>query len=159
MSKNPHLTNRRKILIEWGDCDPAQIVYFPRYFAFFDACTTALFKKAGLVKREMLNQYGIIGIPMVEVRASFRAPSRFSDEVEVVSEITEFRRSSFLVRHQLFNQGSLAVECFETRVWTRRSPKAPEKIESAPIPAEVMARFSGAKQSRTGAREARPRKK
>lgn len=159
MSKHPHLKNRKTILIEWGDCDPAQIVYFPRYFAFFDACTTALFKKAGLAKREMLNRYGIIGIPMVEVRASFRAPSRFSDEVEVISEITEFRRSSFLVRHKLFNHGSLAVECFETRVWTRRSPEDPEKMEGAPIPPEVMARFSGAQQSDKARRKARAAKK
>src|SRR5215813_13914659 len=48
------MKNRKTIQIEWGDCDPAQIVYFPRYFAYFDSCTTALFKKAGLVKREML---------------------------------------------------------------------------------------------------------
>lgn len=30
------LTNRRTVRIEWGDCDPAGIVYFPRYFAIFD---------------------------------------------------------------------------------------------------------------------------
>jgi 4-hydroxybenzoyl-CoA thioesterase len=143
VSKNSHLTNRTTIAIEWGDCDPAQIVYFPRYFAFFDNCTMALFRKAGLIKREMLKQYDIIGIPMVEVRASFRAPSRFSDEVEVVSQIKEFRRSSFFVHHQLFNRGVLAVECLETRVWARRSPNDLEKIESTPIPAEVIARFLG----------------
>ncbi len=152
MSKNPRLTNRKSIVIEWGDCDPARIVHFPRYFAFFDACTTALFKKAGLAKREMLQKYGIIGIPMVDVRASFRAPSRFGDEVEVVSEITEFRGSSFLVRHQLFNQDNLAVECFETRVWARASLKNSEKIESTPIPAEVMAKFSDRRPSRKAAR-------
>jgi 4-hydroxybenzoyl-CoA thioesterase len=142
VSKNSYLTNRKTIAIEWGDCDPAQIVYFPRYFAFFDNCTTALFKKAGLVKREMLRRYGIVGIPMVEVQASFRAPSHFSDEVEVVSQIKEFRRSSFLVQHQLFKRGVLAVECMETRVWARRSPHNAEKIESTPIPAEVIVRFS-----------------
>jgi acyl-CoA thioesterase FadM len=27
-----------------GDCDPAQIVHYPRYLAHFDACTAALFK-------------------------------------------------------------------------------------------------------------------
>ena len=143
MSKKSRLTNRKTIGIEWSDCDPAQIVYFPRYFAFFDGCTTALFRKAGLVKRDMIQQYGIIGIPMVEVQATFRAPSRFCDEVEVISEIKEFRRSSFFVQHQLFNRGVLAVECMETRVWARRSPNDPEKIESTPIPPEVIARFSG----------------
>lgn len=136
------MKNRKSIQIEWGDCDPAQIVYFPRYFAYFDSCTAALFKKAGLVKREMLKKYGIIGIPLVDVHASFRAPSRFSDEVMVESEITEFRRSSFSVRHRLFNQGTLAVECSETRVWARRSKADPDKIESAPIPQEVIGLFS-----------------
>ncbi|HTT24602.1 MAG TPA: thioesterase family protein [Candidatus Sulfotelmatobacter sp.] len=159
MSKDPHLTNRKRISIEWGDCDPAQIVYFPRYFAFFDNCTTALFKKAGLVKREMLKQYGIIGIPIVEVQASFRAPSRFSDEVEIVSHIRQFRRSSFLIQHQLFNGGVLSVECLETRVWARRSPNDPERIESTPIPAEVIARFSGPSQSRGAQRNLRAKKK
>ena len=26
------LINRRTIRIEWGDCDPACIVFYPRYF-------------------------------------------------------------------------------------------------------------------------------
>lgn len=159
MSKNPHLTNRKTIVIEWGDCDPACIVYFPRYFAFFDACTTALFKEAGLAKRAMLKRYGIIGIPMVDVRASFRAPSRFGDEIEIVSEITEFRRSSFFVRHQLFNQGKLAVECFETRVWARAASKDPEKIESTPIPPEVIAKFSRAAPLRAASHNSRADKR
>jgi 4-hydroxybenzoyl-CoA thioesterase len=137
-----NLTNRKTIQIEWGDCDPAQIVYFPRYFAYFDACTTGLFKKAGLPKRQMLKTYGIVGIPLVDVRASFTAPSRFSDSVVVESEITEWRRSSFSVRHRLFNKGVLSVECYEIRVWATVSEKDPERIESKPVPREVIDRFS-----------------
>ena len=131
------MKNRQIILIEWGDCDPARIVYFPRYFEYFDACTTALFKKAGLSKPQMLKKYGIIGIPLVDVHASFGAPSRFGDQVTVESEFTELRRSSFLVHHRLFNKKVLAVECIETRVWARRSGTDPEAIESVPIPASV----------------------
>lgn len=143
------LKNRKIIPIEWGDCDPAQIVYFPRYFEFFDACTTALFKKAGVSKPKMLKQYGIVGIPLVDVHASFRAPSRFGDEVVIESEFAELRRSSFLVRHRLFNRKTLAVECMETRVWARRSATNPEKIESAPIPPEVARLLSGKRTSKT----------
>lgn len=143
MSKTKNVISRKTITIEWGDCDPAQIVHFPRYFAYFDACTTALFKKAGLPKREMLKTYQIIGIPMVDVRASFMAPSRFSDSVTVESEIIEWRRSSFCIRHRLFNKEALAVECFEIRVWAVQSALDKEKIESKPVPREVIARFSG----------------
>ena len=42
------LTNTQQILIAWGDCDPAGIVFYPRYFAWFDAATAALFAAAGL---------------------------------------------------------------------------------------------------------------
>ena len=137
------MKNQKIISIEWGDCDSAQIVYFPRYFEFFDACTTALFKKAGVSKPAMLKEYGIVGIPMVDIHATFRAPSRFGDEVVVESEFAEIRRSSFLVRHQLFNKKILSVECVETRVWARHSADNPEKIESAPIPLDIVQMLSG----------------
>jgi 4-hydroxybenzoyl-CoA thioesterase len=153
-----NITNRRTIQIEWGDCDPAQIVYFPRYLAYFDACTAGLFKKVGLPKRQMLKTYGIIGIPLVDLRASFMVPSRFSDTVVVESEITEWRRSSFSVRHRLFNKGVLAVECFEVRVWAAVSERDPERIESRPVPREVVEMFS-AGNNRRPVREKSRRKK
>jgi 4-hydroxybenzoyl-CoA thioesterase len=142
LGKKTNLTNRKMIQIEWGDCDPAQIVHYPRYLAYFDACTTALFEKAGLSKRQMLKTYQIVGIPLVDLRASFKVPSRFSDTVVVESEITEWRRSSFSVRHRLFNRGVLAVECFEVRVWAAASESDPERIESKPVPREVIEMFS-----------------
>jgi len=142
LNKKTNVTNRKTIHIEWGDCDPAQIVFYPRYFAYFDACTAGLFKRVGLPKRKMLKTYGIIGIPLVDVRASFIAPSRFSDTVVVESEVTEWRRSSFSVRHRLFNKGVLAVECFEVRVWAAVSETDPERIESRPVPRDVTEMFS-----------------
>ena len=147
MSKRKNTVSRKLITIEWGDCDPAQIVHFPRYFYYFDACTTALFKKAGLSKRKMIETYQIVGIPMVDVRASFMAPSRFGDAVVIESEITEWRRSSFCVRHRLFNRKVLAVECFETRVWAVRSALEREKIEGKPVPQEIITMFSGEKRA------------
>jgi 4-hydroxybenzoyl-CoA thioesterase len=143
LRKKKRIISRKTIEIEWGDCDPAQIVHFPRYFAYFDACTTALFKKVGLSKPQMLKTYQMVGIPMVDVRASFMAPSRFADTVIVESEITEWRRSSFIVRHRLFNKKVLAVECIETRVWAVLSARDKERIESAPVPRVVIAKFSG----------------
>ena len=157
MSKKRNKISRKTITIEWGDCDPAHIVHFPRYFAYFDACTTALFKKAGLSKREMLKTFQIIGIPLVDVRASFMAPSRFADTVMVESEVIEWRRSSFCIRHRLFNEKVLAVECFETRVWAVQSAVDQEKIESRPVPREVIAMFSGAKNA--GQVHTNPRRK
>lgn len=135
------LINKRNIQIEWGDCDPLGIVYFPRYFEFFDACTNALFQRAGLRKQEMLEKYKIEGIPLVEARARFLAPSSFGDTVVVESNITEWGKSSFSVHHRLFKSDLLAVEGFEKRVWVVRAVDGGKKIESQAIPREVMERF------------------
>lgn len=139
----PGLVNRRMVTIEWGDCDPAGIVFYPRYFAIFDACTAALFQAAlGMPKIRWLDKYGIVGIPMVDTRAKFSTPAVFGDEVLVESRVAAFRRSSFDVQHKLLKaDGALGVEGFETRVWTIRDPADPRRIRSAPIPAEVMAAF------------------
>jgi 4-hydroxybenzoyl-CoA thioesterase len=136
------LSNIRTITIEWGDCDPAGIVYFPRYFEYFDACTSALFERAGLPKLEMLKKYGLLGIPLVDARAQFFVPSSFGDRVEVESQISEWGRSSFSVQHKLRKASVLAVEGFEKRVWTVRDPDDPQKIKGQPIPKEVIAKFA-----------------
>jgi 4-hydroxybenzoyl-CoA thioesterase len=128
--------------VEWGDCDPAGIVYFPRYFEYFDACTNALFESAGLPKPELLRTYGIMGIPLVEAQARYIAPSSFGDTVLVETRITEWRDSSFRVEHKLYRGEILAVEATEVRVWTVRVGSDPKRIESRPIPSEVIERFT-----------------
>ena len=80
-------THRRTVRIEWGDCDPAQIVFYPRYFAMFDASTWALFAAAtGRTKRQMVRELGVVGCPMVDTRAAFRLPSRYGDVVSIESQ-------------------------------------------------------------------------
>ena len=78
------LTYRREARIEWGDCDPAGIVFFPRYFAMFDSCTTALFSKAlGMSKYQFTRHYKFEGYPMVDTRARFLKPTKFGDDVVI----------------------------------------------------------------------------
>lgn len=134
-------TAHREILVEWGDCDPAGIVFNPRYFEWFDACTAGLFAQAGLTKPQLIERFGIVGIPLVETRARFLLSSRWGERVSVESQITAFRRSSFDVRHRLLRGFEEAVLGEETRVWAGRHPDDPTKLKSQPVPKEVMALF------------------
>lgn len=137
------LINRRTLRIEWGDCDPAGIVYYPRYFEIFDAATSALIERAmGMTKLKALKVHDFVGYPMVDTRARFHAPSRFGDDVVVETAATSVKRSSFEITHRLLKDGVLAVEGFETRVWVGKDPNDPDKLKSKPIPAEVAARLS-----------------
>jgi 4-hydroxybenzoyl-CoA thioesterase len=137
-----YLIGRRQFTIEWGHCDPAGIVFNPRFFEFFDAGTWALFETAlGVKPREFASVYGIMGIPLVDSGARFIAPVRFGDVIETTSQVSAFRRSSFDVEHRLLIGGAVAVEGSETRVWAVRDPADPSKLKSQPIPAEVSIRF------------------
>ena len=135
------LSNRKEIHIEWGDCDPAGIVYFPRFFEYFDACTNALFERAGFRKAEMLKTYGLLGIPMIDTRAQFYVAVSFGETVTVETRIVEWGRSSFQVEHKLYKGSELAAEGKEKRVWTVRDPQSQKGMRSEPIPDEVKVRF------------------
>jgi len=55
-------TYRRQVTIEWGQCDPAGIVFNSRFFEIFDTNTWKLFEAAlGVKPRELAGTFGIIG--------------------------------------------------------------------------------------------------
>jgi len=132
-------SSTRTVRIEWGDCDPAGIIFYPRYFEIFDASTTLLFERAlGMKKLGMYKNFEFAGIPLVRTRARFLKPTRFGDDVTVKSEI-EFGTSSFEVEHKLSLDGVTCVECSEKRVWVIRDGNG--RFKSHPVPEAVLARF------------------
>jgi 4-hydroxybenzoyl-CoA thioesterase len=136
------LVNRRTLRIEWGQCDPAGIVFYPQYLIIFDTSTGWLFERTGLSPLAMRKKYGIVGIPIVEIGTRFLMPCRFDDQVIVESEVSEWGRSSFTVRHRVLREDKLAVEGFEKRVWAAPHPQQPGAIQARPIPAEIIASLS-----------------
>jgi 4-hydroxybenzoyl-CoA thioesterase len=136
------LTNRRLIRVQWGDCDPAGIVFYPRYFEWFDASTILLFEKAtGLTKIKMLEKYNGAGLALLEARAVFKVASHYGEDIEIETKVTEFRRSSFFVHHKVTKGAVLALEGFETRLWTVRDPDNGNRLKSGTLPPEVLAGF------------------
>jgi 4-hydroxybenzoyl-CoA thioesterase len=135
-------TYRRTFRIQWADCDPAGIVFNPRFFEFFDTNTWLLFEAAlGLKMQELNSTYQLAGIALVDAQGNFLKPAAFGDEVELTSRVKEFRRSSFYVEHRLVKDGELLVDGMETRVWARHHPSNPHRLMTSPIPAEVIEKF------------------
>jgi 4-hydroxybenzoyl-CoA thioesterase len=138
----PSFVLKRQLTVEWGQCDPAGIVFNSRFFEFFDTNTWMLFDAAlGVKPQNLAATFGIIGIPLVDARANFLMPAKFGDVIELASRVSEFRRSSFEVEHKITIGGTLAVEGSETRVWAARDKVNPEKIGAIAIPPEVIAKF------------------
>jgi 4-hydroxybenzoyl-CoA thioesterase len=138
------LVHSREVEIEWGDCDAAGIVFYPRYFAMLDASTAYLFEKALKLKKiAWAKKYGIIGFPMVDTAAKFILPSRYGDVIRIETQVTAIRRSSFDIGHKVFRGEALAIEARETRVWAGKDPDDQTRIKGYPIPDEVAAALKG----------------
>ena len=139
------LRNVRRTRIEWCDCDPAGIIFYPRYFEIFDTSTTALFERAlGMNKIAYLKAYDFAGHPVVETRARFRQPTRFGDDISIETTLVECGESTFKLEHRVSKGGALAVEGFETRVWVKRDAGNPRRMRPQPIPPEVVSRLKQA---------------
>ncbi len=133
------LTNIRQVRIEWGDCDPAGIIFYPRYFEIFDASTAMLFETAlGMTKLQMFKALPFSGFPLVRTHARFLRPTRFGDDVTVETRIT-FGRTSFEIEHKLSLDATLCAECEEKRVWVVRDAEG--RLKSHPVPEAVREKF------------------
>ena len=143
------LVNRRTLRIEWGQCDPAGIVFYPQYLIIFDSSTGWLFERAGLTPSAMRKKYRIVGMPVVQVGARFVMPCRFDDEIVVESEVSEWGRSSVTVRHRILKAGELALDGFEKRVWVAPHPDRAGDIKAQAVPAEIIASLSDSTGSTT----------
>lgn len=136
------LVSQKRIVVEDGHCDPSGFVYAPQFMRWFDDCTTTLFKNAGLPLPALLKEQSVVRIPLVKVEAQFFQPSTSGDELLAESTVTRFKKSSFVIRHLFSKGGVLAVEGSETRVWAVRVPDHPQRIQSRPLPPELVERLS-----------------
>jgi 4-hydroxybenzoyl-CoA thioesterase len=151
--KGMYVVNLRELTVEWGHCDPAGIVFHPRFIEYFDWCCSLLLEKAtGLTKAQLKPTYGLAGIPIIDMEVRFLAPVSYNDRIKIFSTFSEISRSSFVIRHCLLNGETTAVECSQTRIWCTADPDNPHKLKACAIPEDVVAKFKLSGASVQGAR-------
>lgn len=136
------LTVKTEVVVAWGDCDPANIVFYPNYFAWFDTGSHALFAAVGLSPEVLRNEHGLVGLPIVDTHARFLLPSRYGDILTIESGVTNWSQKSFTVGHRILKGDELGGEGHEIRIWARRHPDNPDRLKTYPIPDAVRRRFS-----------------
>lgn len=140
--KGMYVINLRELTVEWGHCDPAGIVFHPRFIEYFDWCCSLLLEKAtGLTKAQLKPAHGLAGIPIIDMEVRFLAPVSYNDRIKIFSTFSEVSRSSLVIRHCLLNGGTTAVECSQTRVWCTADPDDPKKLKASAIPEILVAKF------------------
>ena len=127
-----HVTHFR---VEFGDCDPAQIVFYPNFFRWMDAASLQFFVACGMPPwRELAQSDGIIGTPIVDVSAKFLRPGTYGDTIEIETSIAEWRDTSFVMNHLIRRGTDVLVDGREIRIFAQPHPDDPKRIRAVHLP-------------------------
>jgi YbgC/YbaW family acyl-CoA thioester hydrolase len=137
------VSNALSVKVRWSEADPAGVVFYPRFFEWFDLGTEALFESLGLPWPEMFPAERIVGVPIVESGARFVSPVRYGDEVRIQTTVSEVRERTFRVEHEVSVAGRPCATGFEVRAWVARPESPGGSLSAKPIPAGVVARLKG----------------
>ena len=126
--------------VEFGDCDPALIVYFPNFFRWVDASGRRFFAACGIPPwHETEQTHGIIGTPCVTIESRFVAPASYGDSIDIYTSVVEWRTKSFVFEHLIRRAETLLVEVHEVRVFAQRVDGDRHRIRAVPMPPEWRA--------------------
>ncbi|MGH7350086.1 MAG: acyl-CoA thioesterase [Candidatus Rokuibacteriota bacterium] len=137
------IANTLAVKVRWSEADPAGIVFYPRFFEWFDMGTEALFEALGMPWRELFPASQIVGVPIVETGARFTSPVRYGDEVRIQTMVSLVREKTFRVEHEVFVGDRHCATGFEVRAWVARPEHPGGALAATPIPAGVVARLKG----------------
>ena len=132
------------VQVRWGDVDPAGIVFYPRFFEWYDLGCEALFAALGLPWPEAFPRYGIVGVPIVESGSRFVSPARYGDELTIRSRVAWVRAKTFRMEHEIMVREALCASGFEVRAWVARPAAPGDRLHAVPIPEDVAKRPRGA---------------
>jgi 4-hydroxybenzoyl-CoA thioesterase len=128
----------RTVPVEFNHCDPAGIVFYPRYFEMTNSVTENFFAEVvGRSYAQMTMRDGN-GVPTVRIEADFRAPSRLGDRLAFTLEVVRLGGSSATFRIVARVGEEVRMEARLTLVWV--SPEG----RAAPWPADMRARLEDA---------------
>ena len=126
------------VRVEFGDCDPARIVWFPNFFRWIDAASRNFFVQCGVPSwQETEKTMGVIGTPLVDTHSRFLRTATYGDMLDIQVTIPEWREKSFVQRYRIMRGDELIMECDEVRIFAGRRADKPEAIRSLPIPAGI----------------------
>lgn len=131
------------VRVRWSEADPAGIVFYPRFFEWYDLGAAALFEAVGLPWPEIFPRYEVVGVPIVESGATFVAPVRYGDVVSIRSAVAWVKEKTFRLEHAISVGPTVCARGFEVRAWVGRPDSPAGRLRARPIPEEVASRLRG----------------
>ena len=129
------------VLINFGDCDPAGIVFFPNFSRWMDASSLNFFVACGVpIWSELVKTTGITGTPLLEINVKYSNAAKYGETIRIATSVEEWRDKAFIQRHVIMRGDTLICEGREVRVFVTRHPDDPLRIKAIRVPADIRAK-------------------
>jgi 4-hydroxybenzoyl-CoA thioesterase len=138
-------TTFHRVTIEFGDCDPAGIVFFPNFSRWMDAASLSFFMQCGLPPwRELVKTRGIVGTPLLEIHTRFTKAATYGEALVIATHVDEWRAKTFTQVHRVTRPRAgggddLICEGREVRAFVRRDVDDPDRLRALPVPEDIKA--------------------
>ena len=132
----------REFTVEWGECDPLGIIFYPTYFRWIDASTHALFRQVGHDVRSLRAEFGLEGPVIVDTGASFVRPVSYGDRVTARAWIGAWNKKTFRVEHRFAHDDDTICFGHELRAWAMPDGTSPTGMKAEPVPDAFRHLFS-----------------
>ena len=124
--------------VEFGDCDPAGIVWFPNFFRWIDAASRNFFTQCGVPRwEETTRTLGVIGTPLVDTHSRFLKTASYGDTLAVQVAVKEWRDKSFVQAYRITREDDLIMECEEVRIFATTRNDGKNSIRAVPVPPSI----------------------
>ena len=126
--------------VQFGDCGPAGIVFFPNFSRWMDEASLAFFMACGVPPwRELVKTRGIIGTPLLEIHTKFMRPATYGETIQVHTTVEEWAAKTFRHRHTVRRGDTVLCDGTEVRAFCIRDPENPERIKAIAVPEDIKA--------------------
>ena len=129
--------------VQFGDCDPAGIVFFPNFSRWMDAASLSFFMQCGVPPwRELVKTRGIVGTPLLEINTKFLKTVTYGERIVIHTKVEEWRGKVFIQTHQVMRGEDLICEGREVRAFVKRDADNPDRLRAIPVPEDIQAMCS-----------------
>ncbi|MEM7540867.1 MAG: acyl-CoA thioesterase [Pseudomonadota bacterium] len=122
--------------VQWGECDPFGLVYYPHMLAWFNDTEHDAFRRVGLPIDKMIEANHTTFV-MGEVKFRFTGPAAYGDRVTCIVELQSMGTSTLRYRTTALHtdSGAPVYEGSATRVYA--NIKADKTLGAATIPDDM----------------------
>ena len=133
-------TTLHSVNVQFGDCDPGGIVFFPNFSRWMDAASLMFFTQCGVSPWRVLErERGIVGTPLLEINTKFLKTVTYGETIQIATHIEEWRRAVFIQMHRVTRGDELVCEGREVRAFVKRDDNDPDRLRAIPIPEDIRA--------------------